>query len=456
MSLRALGLLLLVALARPVLRAQEPVDPTQVYGKAYLRTWVPPRYPDDALKERTAGTAQIRLVVDEKGNVATTRVLDATDGQFADAAQQAVKQWVFTPAIDAGKPATCEMDTLVVFSPDNPNPGGKRPPEDQMPDVSPTTDAVLESSPEINYPDSLYDRKLSGRAHYFCDVAADGTVSSPRITAATHVDFVLPALQAIKTLRYTPRKQGDHPLESQVEGDIRFDINRENAAGALAANSISAPDGTVPTADLAPITLADPVWPYDLHVAGKGGTATVLFTVDASGATKSIKIAETSDPETGAALVAAVETSYFSAPAIDGKSVPVPLKRSVDFSVPTGADAPADPLAALLAEAKAGTIGGANGLDGKLVPIFRASPVYPASLRLVGLPAGKAVIEFIIDQEGRVRLPRIVSATDPAFGWSAATAISQWVFEAPTRKGQPTEVKVQVPFQFRAPRVAGP
>ncbi|HZZ17755.1 MAG TPA: TonB family protein [Opitutaceae bacterium] len=434
----------------PLLHAQAPVDPSQVYGKAFLRTWVAPVYPEDALKEKAPGTAQIRLVVDEKGAVATSRVLDATDGRFADAAQFAVKQWVFTPAIDAGKPAKCSLDTLVVFSPDDPRPGARMPPQEQMPDLSPTTDSVLESTPDINYPDTLYDRKLSGRAHYFCDVAADGTVSNPRVTAATHVDFVIPALQAIETLKYTPRKQGDQPLPSEAEGDIHFDISRQNASGALAANMISAPDGTAPLADVTPIALADPVWPYDLRLAGKGGTATVTFTVDVNGVPKNEKVAEASDPSIGAALLAAVEMSYFSAPAVDGKSEPTELKRTISFAVPEGADA-VDPLASLVAEAKAGRVPGATGLDAKLMPIFRASPVYPAALRLSGLPAGRAIIEFVIDQEGRVRLPRIVSATHPEFGWSAATAISQWVFEVPRRKGQPTEVKVQAPFQFKAP-----
>lgn len=432
--------------------ADAPVDPLAVYGKALLRTWVPPEYPKDDLKQNTPGTVQIRLVVDEKGAVATSRVLDATDSQFADAAQQAVRQWVFTPALEAGKPAPCSMDTLVVFSPDTPRPGGHLPPQDQMPDLSPTTDAVLDSSPDINYPDSLFDRKLSGRAHYFCSVAADGTVSKPRITAATHVDFVIPALLAIEALKYTPRKQGDQPIDSEVEGDIRFDINRENATGVLAANSISAPDGSVPASDIAPISIADPVWPYDLHLAGKGGTASVLFTVNKDGAATKISIAAASDPDIGAALAAAVELSYFTAPGLDGKSVSVDLKRQVELTPATQADPGTDPASSVMAQVRAGSVGTATGLDARLTPIYRASPVYPSALKAAGLPTGKAVIEIIIDREGRVRLPRIVSASEKAFGWAAAAALSQWVFEIPRRKGEPVNVRVQVPFSFKAPK----
>ena len=48
-------------------------------------------------------------------------------------------------------------------------------------------------------------------------------------------------------------------------------------------------------------------------------------------------------------------------------------------------------------------------------------------------------------------LPRIVTATQPEFGWAAATAITQWVFKAPYRGGEPVDVKVRIPFRFVAP-----
>jgi len=82
--------------------------------------------------------------------------------------------------------------------------------------------------------------------------------------------------------------------------------------------------------------------------------------------------------------------------------------------------------------------------------LWRGFPVYPLRLR-EERPAGEAVIEFIIDRDGRARLPRVVSATQEAFGWAAAAAISQWVFAPPLRKGEPTEVRVSVPVGFEPP-----
>jgi TonB family protein len=77
--------------------------------------------------------------------------------------------------------------------------------------------------------------------------------------------------------------------------------------------------------------------------------------------------------------------------------------------------------------------------------------MYPTALKKNGRPSGQAVIEFVIDRDGRARLPRIVSASDEQFGWAAATAVSQWVFDMPRRNGQPVDVRVKIPFQFKVP-----
>lgn len=76
---------------------------------------------------------------------------------------------------------------------------------------------------------------------------------------------------------------------------------------------------------------------------------------------------------------------------------------------------------------------------------------YPPALKQGDKPAGTAMIEIVIDREGRARLPRIVSATREEFGWAAATAAAQWVFQPPMRGGHAVDVKVRVPFEFTAP-----
>jgi TonB family protein len=198
--------------------------------------------------------------------------------------------------------------------------------------------------------------------------------------------------------------------------------------------------------------VADPVFPYDLLLKGEGGSATVLFSVDEKGSPTGARVLDASDPEFGEALVAAVEMSAFSTPMADGHAVTAALMRKAEFTAAaSGNDGAPDPVARVLAGLRAGTIGSGAGLDAKLTPRYMISPRYPGALREGGRPSGQAVVEFVVDRDGRARLPRVVSATDRRFGWAAATAVSQWVFDGPRRGGNPADVRVQIPFQFKPP-----
>jgi TonB family protein len=449
--------LLLLALALPAAGAGPSPTPADVpvSGPALLRTWAPPVYPPDALRERVGGIAVIRMVVDGSGKVASARVLDSSDPRLGEAALAAARNWVFSPALDGGVPVAISMDAPVEFSPDAAASGKKPgflPPADQTPQPSPKTPAKPNETYTADYPDSLLDRKLSGIVRFTCTVAPDGRALGVRVIAASHPDFVLPALRSLDRWTFTPGMQGDLPAQSEVEGDITFDATAKGPGDVLAANHITAPDGSPPSAQPELRVAADPVWPYDLLLGGEGGSADVTFTVDKEGQPSDVKVQSATKPEFGKALVAAVEGCYYSR-AVDGDhAVAVPLMQHADFTaIPPDAKDDSDPVVRLLAAVRSKQVGGTQGLDAKPTPVYRVAPAYPGALRRNGRPAGSAVIEFIVDRDGRARLPQVISATSEEFGWAAATAVSQWIFKAPLRNGQPVDVRVRVPFNFKAP-----
>jgi len=449
-----------VILLKPfVVEAHAPkakAHPIPLYGDALLRTWVPPDYPKDALREYLAGTVTLRLAIDEKGTVVSTRVLDATDPRFIGAAQEAAMNWLFSPALEESKPISSSLDVSVIFSPDNPHFKGAAPdfpPQDQVEyNRPPIVEAKLISAPDIDYPDSLFDRKLSGWAHFSCTVRPDGTTANSRILAATHVDFVFPALRALERLKYSPRMFGDTPIEAEVEGELKFDLFLKDQAGVLAANNITAPDGSAPSAELEPSIVIDPIFPYDRLIKGEGGSATVSFTVDESGSPLDVRPIAASDISFGNALVAAMEMFKFAPPGLNGHSVRVQLRRrEVFIPVDTASVADTDQRKRLLTALLSNQVRGGQGLDEALTPLYRVSPRYPAMAVSAGRPPGEAVVEFIVDRFGRAQFPRVVSATKEEFGWSAATAAGQWIFKVPLRMKQPVDVKVRMSFLFRAP-----
>ncbi len=425
-----------------------------IYGAAFLRTWAPPEYPPAALKERVGGVAVIRMVVNESGVVSSARVLDASDPRLGDAALAAAKKWIFSPALENGHAVPMSMDAPVEFSPDDAArrvKPGFLPPPDQTPQPSPKVPAKPSETYAADYPDSLLDRKLSGLVRFRCTVNPDGRASGVRVTGATHPDFIFPALRSLDRWTFTPGMQGDLPDTSEVQGDITFDANVTNRAEVLEANHITAPDGSPPSAQPEPRIVADPVWPYDLLLGGEGGSAVVTYTVSDEGQPRDVQVQSATKTEFGEALAAAVEACFFVRAMDDGgHAAAVPLMQRAEFTpVPPDAQGDSDPVARLLAAVRANQVGDPKGLDEKLMPIYRVAPVYPSILRKSGGPAGRAEIDFIIDREGRARLPRIVSATNEAFGWAAATAVAQWVFKAPLRNGQQVDVKARIPFDFK-------
>jgi TonB family protein len=75
------------------------------------------------------------------------------------------------------------------------------------------------------------------------------------------------------------------------------------------------------------------------------------------------------------------------------------------------------------------------------------APLYPAELAGAGA-GGSALVEFFIDEKGRVRMPVIESADHGLLGVAAVDAVLRWKFEPPVRNGKPAVVRVRQRFDF--------
>jgi TonB family protein len=421
-----------------------------------LKTWAPAYFPPAFAKEKHSVRVEVRLVVDQKGQVTQAKVLTPADPRLEQAALAEIKKWGFKPAIEGGKPTMACVDAAVEFLPASAARDSMRsklfPTVENYPKSAPRTDAEPKATPLGVYPEILTERKLEGAVAFACVVTAEGRVENPRITGATHVEFVLPALEAMRHWEFSPALQGELPVSSNLEAKVTFNSMGDSREEILAANHLTAPGGGTPESTPEPISLSDEVWPLERLLKGEGGHAVIEFTVDINSLTSGIKVKEASQPEFGCAAAAAVETWAFTPPVSGGRRMSVPLEKRFEFKpIPAGQESAADPFQRLVAALRADTVGSAVKLDEKLTPIYRVAPIYPSAFNETDRPAGRAEIEFIIDREGRARLPRILSATREEFGWSAATAVNQWVFQPPRRGGEAVDVKIKIPFEFAAP-----
>lgn len=198
-----------------------------------------------------------------------------------------------------------------------------------------------------------------------------------------------------------------------------------------------------------------PVYPFDLLKKRVGGSAKVSCVVGVDGRVIRTTVIEASRPEFGAALAAAVEATQFGYATVEGEPVPTVLGFQHTFTPrpsrgtgPKLAEVMTEELRVLETTSKPKTVGRAALLDRPIRVKNQPAPAYPTQL-LSRRETGEATIEFMLDEKGRPRLPRIVWATDPAFGYAAAQAVSLWEFDPPTQRGSPTIMRVSAPFRFQ-------
>ncbi len=443
-GLRLLLIAWLVHCPARICAAEVTVD----FGDAILDTWVQPQYPEAARKAKLEGTVRVEFVVELDGTVTRERVQESTNEIFNAAALAAVHQWHFKPALEDAKPAASGMTGPVVFSLQQLR--QKKPP--QMPAERDQFVSLKIEPPQANggmdpeYPAELEDLRLPGVVRIQFTVSPEGRAHEPRVLFASHPAFVESALRTLERAKFTPAHQGPLPRSAAMEYPVEFEGIGAKLADILAANHLEllTEGAGLPR----PFILVQPVYPRDRLLAGESGKVTAEFTVNKDGQTEDIIFADPAGTDWQAAMRAAIESWAFEPARGEPNASPIRLRVTHEFAP---ADVPAE--GRLVERLRPGGEGipGAAGLDQKLKPLWRGFPVYPKSFTSER-PAGKATIEFVIDRGGRARAIRIMDATADEFGWAAAAAITQWVFEPPQRNGQPTDVMVRIPVEFQPPK----
>jgi TonB family protein len=300
------------------------------------------------------------------------------------------------------------------------------------------------------YPEILLSNSMRGEVLVEFVVSSTGSVAESKVIRSTHPAFDEPALEAIRKWKFEPGTRNGEPVNIRMQQPISFQVN--SPRGGQDAYTISKKKQNESTPEIlrydTPAKVRGvivPVYPYELRRDEVKGKAVATFVVNEAGAVAHVEIAEATRPEMGLALAAAIEQFSFDPALKDGKPTLCVLRFEQDFSRRALEDNEGYRL--LYAERKRpeSILSGAN-LDAPLKPISRRAPVFPVSITDVN--KGEAVVEMIVDEKGYVRLPRVISASAPPFGYAAVQAINQWRFEPPKIKGTAVPVRVRAPFSF--------
>lgn len=333
--------------------------------------------------------------------------------------------------------------------------------------AGPVTPARCSGTAPPQYPPLLRQTGNHGKVVADFDIDADGTVHHPHIPVSSHPAFEQATLDWLLQVVCQPARQGERPIASHLTMPFGFEL-KETQALRYAGRDIGQDTFRVPerpAADTAePFRYDAPpkaryvaplVYPLALLRSDTSGTARITFLVDPAGQVRNVRVIEASEPDFGLALQASMEAWAFEPARKDGRASWASLARTEDFSTSQwqldNRDSRIEAEARdLLHRLEAGDDAPIKLTELDRVPraLYQPRPVYPAQLRK-STQSGKAVIEFIIGRDGVARLPAILSADDPQFGWAAATAISRWRFEVPRRGGKPVDVRTRIPVEFR-------
>jgi TonB family protein len=277
-------------------------------------------------------------------------------------------------------------------------------------------------------------------AHLFID--EKGHVMEAGIGKSSNRNLDAPSIEAVRQWRFVPASLNGKPVISWTAAPINFEAS-------TAIDPIGPPENSV----LPRLKQTSPaVHPYDLAIAGKTGSAAVSVFIGRDGAVLKTNILRASELEFGFAFAAAIETWKFEPGTTNGRPVRVTMTQRQDFRAGKPGSSIDKETAELAARIRSGKFKPASeqDLDAPIRVQAEVTPVFPTAL-LERQRDGTATIEVIVDKKGRAMLPRIVEASEPEFGWAAATAAQRWLFVAPTVNGEPAEVVVAIPFKFNPP-----
>ena len=91
---------------------------------------------------------------------------------------------------------------------------------------------------------------------------------------------------------------------------------------------------------------------------------------------------------------------------------------------------------------------GVQSLDRKPELLHVTAPIYPKAWMDEGR-TGSVTVSFFIDEQGRARMPAVVSSTDDLLAGSAIAAVKEWRFLPPLHGGQPVLVQAEQVFVFQ-------
>lgn len=189
-----------------------------------------------------------------------------------------------------------------------------------------------------------------------------------------------------------------------------------------------------------------PVYPYSFLQQNLAGKATVRVQFGPNQNIMNLAIIEATHGGFAQALAAALCYYTITPARYKNKDYVSTLTVSFDFDPDNAEQLPPETKRLLDIEQQTPSqIIPSGKLDAPLKLIDKA---FIPSRRAATLPQGDAIIEFLVDEQGRARLPRVVQTLTPEAAFIFMQEISMRTYEPPMQNGKPVIARVREMLEF--------
>jgi len=364
---------------------------------------------------------------------------------------KAVSQWKIAPARNNGVPTETTINLPVLFLPDR-----LRSKTESKSAAQPIRAAKLIPLAQADtvYPKTMKNSQVYG--HVTLEFALDdkGRPLNPVVVLSYSKEFDAPALDAIRKYRFQKPDPADpdsfgniheNPSDARWQYDVNFDLPRPSVKGQNTLRPVLAPEKVTPVA---------PVYPYEMLKDNITGSATVHLPYGTGWSGDGCPdIIDASQECFGYALAAAVRSYKIKTKSVMGKPAAAMITATFDFN-------PANPDLHLPEKTKQLLADETNNPE-KIIPEdkldsrLKIPKGATKSARTININAqlkGTTVIEFLVDETGRVHLPRIITTEVPEAAYVLMQQISMRVYAPPLQNGRPVVARAREKVIFDATR----
>jgi TonB family protein len=323
------------------------------------------------------------------------------------------------------------------------------------------TKVVITEQPSISYPRSMLQYQLEGDVLVTCTIDAQGNIVNPVVKRSSHPTFEKLAIQTLLNTAFKPSIVNGIAVSREITMPYAFRIgpgannaDREiNSPYKLPTKAAESLPAALQFDKQAAVKVAAPVvYPRDLLLKGETGTATVSVYVDSKGIVTDVNVDKATHPEFGEATKAMMYNWTFYPPQKDGKAMASAFVWEQQFKREEFTTQFTKRTRDLLFELDSSKpdITAADQLDNVLKVRYQPMPFDPV-VTAAGQPREPEtiIVEFYVDPDGTVQLPKALSANNAERGWAAVSAAKRWMYNVPTVKGKPVYALKQVAFEFK-------